>query len=115
MDTSTLNVKPKRRFLVGVICCCIVLCSVTVFLGLQRSFAAGKAENVVSALCLEITCSVSLNHRTIVRPVDLHHSFADNVCYLQAIGKSCCVISHPSPAAAITIFGDIQHQNLEGW
>lgn len=95
MDTSTLDVKQKRNFLVGVIFYCTVVCNVTAYLRLQRLFAAGKAENVISALCPEITCSISLNHLMTVWPIDLHHSFANNVYYLQALGK--LLLSYYSP------------------
>ena len=71
------------------------MCNVTADLGLQRLFAAGKAENVIIALCPEITCSISLNHLMTVWPIDLHHSFANNVCYLQALGK--LLLSYYSP------------------
>lgn len=99
MDTSTLNVKLKRNVIVGVVCYCTVSLNVIAYLRLQRLFAAGKAEDVISAVCPEVTCSISLNHLMTAQPIDLHHSFTNNVCYLQAWGKllssyyspfSCC-------------------------
>lgn len=85
----------ENNFSFAVICYCVVLCNVTAYLRLQRLFAAGKAGNVISALCPEITCSISLNHLMTVWPIDLHHSFANNVCYLQALGK--LLLSYYSP------------------
>lgn len=92
---QNIKCQTEEKFLIGVVFYYIVLRSVTAYLRLQRLFAAGKAENVVSALCPEITCSISLNHLMTVWPIDLHHSFANNVCYLQALGK--LLLSYQSP------------------